>query len=63
MLDMGFMNDIRRIICLTDMPKERDTVMFSATFPKEIQRVAEEFMNNHVFLAIGKVGSANEFIT
>lgn len=37
MLDMGFMPDIRRIVCLKDMPREtRETVMFSATFPTEV---------------------------
>ena len=50
---------MRRIIFCKDMPRERNTVMFSATFPKEVQKIAEEFMNNHVFLGIGKVGSTN----
>lgn len=62
MLDMGFIPQIRSIICGKDMPKERDTVMFSATFPKEIRQLASEFMTNYVFLAIGRVGSTSDFI-
>lgn len=39
MLDMGFEPQIRRIVDQDTMPKvgERQTLMFSATFPKEIQ--------------------------
>lgn len=39
MLDMGFEPQIRKIVEETDMPRpgERQTMLFSATFPKEIQ--------------------------
>ncbi|XP_955172.1 DEAD-box family (RNA) helicase, putative [Theileria annulata] len=40
----------------------RQTVMFSATFPKEIQQLAREFLNDYIYLAVGRVGSTNEFI-
>ena len=36
---------------------ERQTLMFSATFPKEIKRLASEFMTNYVFVAVRR-GSA-----
>lgn len=37
--------------------------MFSATFPKEIQVLAQDFlMNDYVFLAVGRVGSTSENI-
>nr|PVC54356.1 DEAD-box family RNA helicase [Theileria orientalis] len=42
--------------------EERQTVMFSATFPKEIQQLAKEFLNDYIYLAVGRVGSTNEFI-
>ena len=47
-------------VCLiaADMPAERQTFMFSATFPKEIQRLARDFMREYVFLAVGRVGGA-----
>jgi ATP-dependent RNA helicase DDX3X len=63
MLDMGFMPQLKKIILTSDMPSKRETSMYSATFPKEIRQLAEEFMSNYVFLQIGRVGSTNEFIT
>ena len=44
MLDMGFMPDIRRIIAL--LPPVRQNLMFSATFPEEIRRLAATILNN-----------------
>ncbi|MCL2505819.1 MAG: DEAD/DEAH box helicase [Alphaproteobacteria bacterium] len=44
MLDMGFMPDIEKIVSF--LPSARQTMMFSATMPKEIQAVAEKFLNN-----------------
>lgn len=42
---------------------KRVTAMFSATFPKEIQVLAQDFlMPNYVFLAVGRVGSTSENI-
>eukprot|EP00793_Prasinoderma_coloniale_P005205 PRCOL_00000966-RA len=38
------------------------TMLFSATFPKEIQRLAQDFMGNYVFLAVGRVGSSTDLI-
>eukprot|EP01122_Echinamoeba_exundans_P016995 TRINITY_DN87_c0_g1_i2.p1 TRINITY_DN87_c0_g1~~TRINITY_DN87_c0_g1_i2.p1 ORF type:complete len:373 (-),score=94.37 TRINITY_DN87_c0_g1_i2:544-1662(-) len=65
MLDMGFEPQIRQIVLQRDMPptRERRTVMFSATFPKEIQRLASDFLDHYIFLAVGRVGSTNEFIS
>ncbi|KAJ7330664.1 ATP-dependent RNA helicase ddx3x [Desmophyllum pertusum] len=65
MLDMGFEPQIRRIVDQDTMPKagERQTLMFSATFPKEIQMLARDFLVNYIFLAVGRVGSTSENIT
>jgi len=64
MLDMGFEPQIRQIVQDCDMPWEtRQTLMFSATFPKEIQRLAQDFLRNYVFLAVGRVGSTTNNIT
>jgi len=59
MLDMGFEPQIRHIVDKENMPpvKERQTLMFSATFPREIQLLAQDFLNDYLFLAIGRVGS------
>ncbi|KAK7077178.1 ATP-dependent RNA helicase ddx3x [Halocaridina rubra] len=65
MLDMGFEPQIRRIVEEDNMPPtgRRQTLMFSATFPKEIQRLAQDFLDNYIFLAVGRVGSTSENIT
>lgn len=88
MLDMGFETQIRRIVEKDSMPPpgDRQTLMFSATFPKEIQvnrithkrlyvyfylyifsifsqMLARDFLDNYIFLAIGRVGSTSENIT
>ncbi|NGM84516.1 DEAD/DEAH box helicase [Paenibacillus sp. 7124] len=44
MLDMGFMEDIQSILKL--VPEERQTMLFSATMPPNIQRLAQQFLKN-----------------
>ncbi|KAI1005904.1 ATP-dependent RNA helicase ded1 [Podosphaera aphanis] len=65
MLDMGFEPQIRRIVEQEDMPgvQNRQTLMFSATFPRDIQMLARDFLNDYVFLSVGRVGSTSENIT
>ncbi|XP_061092289.1 putative ATP-dependent RNA helicase an3 isoform X2 [Conger conger] len=65
MLDMGFEPQIRRIVEQDTMPPKglRHTMMFSATFPKEIQILARDFLEEYIFLAVGRVGSTSENIT
>jgi ATP-dependent RNA helicase DDX3X len=60
---MGFEPQIRRIVEQEGMPRERQTFMFSATFPVEIQRLAADFMRDYVFLAVGRVGAASKDVT
>ncbi len=55
MLDMGFLPDIKRI--LSALPKERQTLMFSATFPKTIQRLAKDFQNDPVRIEVGRTAA------
>ncbi|ORX79700.1 DEAD-domain-containing protein [Basidiobolus meristosporus CBS 931.73] len=65
MLDMGFEPQIRRIVEEEDMPSVygRQTLMFSATFPKDIQMLARDFLKEYIFLSVGRVGSTSENIT
>ena len=54
MLDMGFLEDIKRIIA--KIPKKRQTLMFSATMPPKIEILAKQILNNpeHISIAISK---------
>jgi ATP-dependent RNA helicase DDX3X len=65
MLDMGFEPQIRRIVEQEGMPNgtERQTMMFSATFPPNIQRLASDFLNDYIYLTVGRVGSASKDVT
>lgn len=65
MLDMGFEPQIRRIVEQEGMPQgeERQTMLFSATFPPNIQRLASDFLTNYIFLTVGRVGSASKDVT
>ncbi|KND02634.1 uncharacterized protein SPPG_01722 [Spizellomyces punctatus DAOM BR117] len=62
MLDMGFEIDVRTIVQDADMPEEHQTALFSATFPKEIQMMATDFLNDYIFLTIGQIGSTTSDI-
>jgi superfamily II DNA/RNA helicase len=50
MLDRGFLRDIQRIIGL--LPKERQTLLFSATFSPDIQRLAQSMQRNPVEISV-----------
>ncbi len=50
MLDMGFIRDIRKILAL--LPKQRQNLMFSATFSKEIKQLTSTILNNPVSVAV-----------
>src|SRR3546814_4999541 len=56
MLDMGFIHDIRRVIAL--LPKQRQNLMFSATFSPDIRKLAEGLLNKPVTIAIAPRNSA-----
>ena len=64
MLDMGFRPQLDRILRGGLPPSDmRQTCMFSATFPVEIQRLAAEYMKPYVYVAVGRVGSTSESIS
>merc|ERR1719384_2039809 len=52
MLDMGFEPQIRRILQQT--PKERQTLLFTATWPSQVRSLASEFLQRPVHIQIGK---------
>lgn len=50
MLDMGFVNDMRKLLkCL---PKKRQTLLFSATFSREIREISREFLDNPTMVEV-----------
>ncbi|XP_014239350.1 ATP-dependent RNA helicase vasa-like [Cimex lectularius] len=60
MLDMGFLPAIEKMLEHPTMVPvgQRQTLMFSATFPEDIQRLASKYLNNYLFIAVGIVGGA-----
>nr|ANG60505.1 vasa isoform 7 [Acipenser dabryanus] len=61
MLDMGFEPEMRRLVASPGMPpnEERQTLLFSATYPEDIQKLAADFLKpGYIFLAVGQVGGA-----
>jgi len=60
MLDMGFIHDIRRIIGL--LPQKRQNLMFSATFPDEIRKLASTFMQHPVTVEVARRNTAAELV-
>src|SRR5690349_12881796 len=55
MLDMGFINDIRKI--LSRLPAQRQTVFFSATMPDEVQHLVDSILKNPVRIEVTPVSS------
>jgi len=60
MLDMGFIDDIRRIVAL--LPAKRQNLMFSATFSTEIRALAREFQHNPAQVDVAPKISAAESV-
>ena len=58
MLDMGFIHDIRKLAAL--LPKKRQTLLFSATMPKAIAELAEQFLRNPVRVEVTPVATTAE---
>jgi ATP-dependent RNA helicase RhlE len=60
MLDMGFIHDVKKIIRL--LPKERQTLFFSATMPPAISQLADSLLHNPVKVEVTPVSSTAEKI-
>lgn len=60
MLELGFKEDIEELMNNPTMVETgiRQTLMFSATFPAEIRRMAGKYLHEHMFLKVGMVGGA-----
>ncbi len=60
MLDMGFVHDVKRIVKL--LPQKRQTLFFSATFPKEIEDLADSMLTNPVRVSVAPVAATADTI-
>jgi ATP-dependent RNA helicase RhlE len=60
MLDMGFINDVRKIVKL--VPTNRQTLLFSATMPMAIRELADTFLNKPEYVSVTPVSSTAEII-
>ena len=61
MLDMGFIPDIRRILAL--LPKERQNLLFSATFSEEIRTLSAQFLTNPATIEVARRNAPIELVT
>ena len=61
MLDMGFINDVRKV--LNVLPNKKQTLFFSATMPKEISHLADDILNNPVKIEVTPVSSTAETVS
>ncbi len=60
MLDMGFIHDVRKVIAA--IPKERQTLFFSATMPPDVQRLADTLLHEPVKVEVTPVSSTAETV-
>jgi superfamily II DNA/RNA helicase len=61
MLDMGFMPDLKRILTL--LPKQRQNLMFSATFSNEIKKLSSEFLVNPKLIEVARSNATSANVT
>lgn len=61
MLDMGFIHDIKKILAL--LPKNKQTLLFSATFSEDIKKLANSLLNKPVLIEVAQRNTTAELVT
>ncbi|HIL93769.1 MAG TPA: DEAD/DEAH box helicase [Cycloclasticus sp.] len=61
MLDMGFIHDIRKVLAV--VPKEKQTLLFSATFSNDIKKLANSLLSNPTLIEVARENTTAESIT
>ncbi|MCC8172934.1 MAG: DEAD/DEAH box helicase [Odoribacter sp.] len=61
MLNMGFKEDLNFI--LDETPKERNTYLFSATMPREVERIARNYLHSPTEISVGKKNQGADTVT
>ena len=60
MLDMGFINDIKKI--LNVIPKQRQNLLFSATYSDEIKKLSQRLLNSPTFIEVARSNTASQSV-
>jgi len=60
MLDMGFVNDIKKVMAV--LPKERQTLLFSATYSDEIKKLSEKFLRSPSLIEVARRNTSSEIV-
>jgi len=60
MLDMGFINDIKKVLAV--LPKKRQNLLFSATFSNDIKRLADGILNAPTLIEVAKRNTASKLV-
>jgi ATP-dependent RNA helicase RhlE len=63
MMDMGFWPDVRRIVAALPDAAARQTLLFSATMPEDVMRLADEVVREPKFVQVGSAGGPAKSIT
>ena len=61
MLNMGFKDELDKILAVT--PKDKQTLLFSATFPKEVESIARNYMHKPVEISAGEKNKGSDNVT
>ena len=60
MLDMGFVNDIKKVIAV--LPKERQTLLFSATYSEDIKKLSNKFLKSPALIEVARANTSSESV-
>jgi ATP-dependent RNA helicase RhlE len=60
MLDMGFINDIKKILAI--LPKQKQTLLFSATYSDEIKKLSDKLLNSPILIEVARPNRASESV-
>lgn len=60
MLDMGFIHDVKKI--MRQLPAKRQTMLFSATMPPAIKKLADQLLNNPKYVSVAPVSSTTDLV-
>lgn len=61
MLNMGFKDELDKILAVT--PKEKQTLLFSATFPKEVESIAKSYLRNPIEISAGEKNKGTDQVS